>query len=137
MGLPPWLSGKASQIILKIAGLLGCFGAGCYCCFGVMWNFQNLRMSIVLVYLTAFCAILLSAELKLLDMHRHFKQCGRFLTTFTGRALMYIFIGGLLLEGVAGYIVGIYLITLGIVNMLAQCLCTGSEKEGEGNPATI
>lgn len=138
MALPPWLTGNKSRIVLKIAGILGSLGAGCYCAFRLMWNFENLRMGIVYAYLTLFCAILLSAELTLLDMHRHFKQFGRFLTTFTGRALVYIFIGGLMLEGVPGYVVGIYLITLGIVNLLAQCLCTGDsdEKQG-GNPAAI
>jgi hypothetical protein len=113
------VSQKVFLIALKVFGIIGAFGCGCYTTYGVMYDAADLRSRILFFYLAWFCVVLLSAELNLLA-HRHFKRFGRFATTFTGRALLYIFIGGLLLNGWIGYTIGGYLIALGLANIVGQ-----------------
>lgn len=118
---------KTWEYVLKAASLLGIVAAGFYTTYRLMWNFDDLRWAIVFGYLIIFNVVLFSAELNLLK-HRHFKRFGRFLTTFVGRALFYVFIGGLLLDGIEGWVIGIYLMTLGVANIIAQCVCSNEES---------
>lgn len=127
MPFPNCFGPKTLPYLLKAACVLGCVGSGFYTTYKLIWEFSNLRWTIVFGYCTVFAVLLLSAELNLLA-HRHFKRFGRFMTTFVGRAFFYIFIGGLLLEGIEGWCVGIYLMTLGVINIGAQCACTGQEE---------
>jgi hypothetical protein len=126
MPLPLCFGPKTYHYLLKGAGLLGATASGFYTTYRIMWNFDDLRWAIVFCYLVVFNMMMISAELNLLG-HRHFRRFGRFLTTFVGRAFFYIFIGGLMLDGVPGWIIGIYLMTLGVVNIIAQCACSGEE----------
>jgi len=105
--------------LIRILGGLGSFCTGCYTCWAVMWADMDLRSRIVFIYLTVFTGIICSAELNLLQ-HPHFARVGRFLTTCIGRAFFYIFIGGLLLSGIWGWVLGIYNISIGVVNILFQ-----------------
>ena len=120
------VSQTAIIIVLKVLGVIGAFASGCYTTYGVMYNAEDLRSRILFFYLSWFAVIMLSAELNLLA-HRHFKRFGRFATTFTGRALFYIFIGGLLLNGWIGYTIGGYLIGLGVFNIVGQFMFPNSE----------
>ena len=107
---------------LKVLGMIGALGTGMYTTFIIMWGDDlQFRTAIVFFYLAIFCVFIISAELGLLN-HPHFRKFGRFLTTCVGRAAFYIFIGGLQLDGY-GYITGIYMISLGVLNVLLQCFC--------------
>lgn len=105
--------------IVRILGVLGAFCTGMYTTWAIMWADMDIRSRIIFVYLALFTGIICSAELNMLQ-HPHFARAGRFLTTCVGRAFFYIFIGGLLLNGVVGWVLGIYLIALGVGNILFQ-----------------
>lgn len=105
--------------LVRFMGGLGAFCTGLYTTWAIMWAEMDIRSRIIFVYLSLFTGIICSAEGNLLQ-HPHFSRVGRFLTTCIGRAFFYIFIGGLLLNGVAGWILGIYMIAIGVVNILFQ-----------------
>ena len=118
---PPSCFGpKTMTYVLKGLGVTGAVGCGWYTSFKLMWDNENVRWAIVFFYLSFFCIAIVSAELNLLN-HPHFSKFGRFLTTYVGRAVFYIFIGGLLLDG-NGWYPGMYMIILGVVNIVSQCL---------------
>lgn len=139
MPVPMCLGPNTWVYALKAAGILGTLASGFYTTYRLMWNFDDLRWAIVFSYLVVFSVMLLSAEMNLLA-HRHFKRFGRFLTTYVGRAFFYIFIGGLMLEGIEGWVIGIYLMSLGLINIFAQCMCKGdaaSAIDAVQTPAAI
>lgn len=118
--MPPQCCGEKTPLyVLTGLGLLGAVGSGLYTTYMFLWEYENIRWSIIHLYLTFFSVAIVSAELGLLN-HPAFKKFGMFLTTFTGRAFFYIFIGGLVLDG-WGWACGIYMIALGLLNLFAQC----------------
>lgn len=116
-----WICGpKTPLYVLKALGIAGALGSGFYTTFRLMWQPENVRWAIVFFYLSLFAVIILSAELNLLK-HRLFRRSGLFLTSFTGRAFFYIFMGGLMLQDY-GLIPGIWMICTGFFNLFAQCM---------------
>ena len=140
MPLPQCLGPQTMMYIFKIAGILGAAASGFYTTWRLMWNPGGLRFAIVYCYLVLFSMMLLSAELSLFQ-HRHFKRFGRFLTTLSGRSFMYIFMGGLMLNDLPGYIVGIYLMCLGFLSLFASCVCSSAihpdQRVDQNSPAQI
>jgi hypothetical protein len=133
---PKWLGSRGTLLLLKVLGILGAIGCGEYATYSVMWHPDGFRWAILFFYIVLFSLFIITAELELLQ-HKVFKQFSKFLTTFTGRAIFYIFIGGLLLKDY-GWIPGIWMISVGFLNVIAQCACsealnvslwTGKQKE--------
>lgn len=107
--------------VLKMAGVLGAIGSGVYSCFQMMWQYENIRLSIIHFYVTLFSVFILSAEFEILE-HPWTRKLGMFLTRYIGRAIFYIFIGGLLLEH-WGFVPGVWMIAAGVLNVLVLCMC--------------
>ena len=123
---PQWCGSNTTLIILKICGLLGAVGSGLYTTFEVMYSASGeennqIRWKIINTYLSIFAIVITSAELNLLR-HPQMAKFGAFLTTFTGRAILYVFIGGLLLKS-WGFIPGIWMLATAGLNITAQCMC--------------
>ncbi|ORC86833.1 uncharacterized protein TM35_000251290 [Trypanosoma theileri] len=108
---------------LQILGVLGAFGSGSFALFLLMWfqphDINSVRMYIAYVYITLFAVLIPAAELNLMQ-HRHLVRFSRFMLSHVGRAFMYVFMGGLLLgQQVGGWVVGVYMIALGVLNLFA------------------
>ncbi|ESL10636.1 hypothetical protein TRSC58_01627 [Trypanosoma rangeli SC58] len=113
---------------LQLLGVAGAFGSGSFALFLLMWSppreLGEVRMHIAFVYVVFFAVVLPAAELGMMQ-HQHLARFTRFLLSHVGRALVYIFIGGLLLGNhVGGWVVGVYMISLGVLNVLAACVTT-------------
>lgn len=116
------LGPRTVYYLLKIAGIFGAISAGIYTCNKLMYDYQNIRWSIIDFYETLFSLFIVSAELEQLE-HPALKKFGLFLTTYIGRAIFYIFMGGLLLDGSWGMVPGIWLLVCGVINIMALCAC--------------
>ncbi|KEG08601.1 hypothetical protein DQ04_06831030 [Trypanosoma grayi] len=111
--------------VMQVLGVLGAFGSGSYALYLLMWfrpdGIDTLRTFVAYAYLTLFAVVIPSAELGMMQ-HRHLVRFARFLLSHVGRAFLYIFMGGLLLgQDVAGWILGAYMIALGVLNVVAAC----------------
>lgn len=116
-------SHKLFPILLAVLTIVGAFGCGSYSLWLLVTrNYGGIsafRMTVALVYLTAFSAILPSAELGFMR-HPHLQKFARFLMAPMGRAFLLIFMGGVILgNGVGGWIVGIYLLAVGVFSIIA------------------
>lgn len=128
---PSFCGPKTVLYLIRGAGLLGGFGGGLDTTYKLMWpETFNIRWAIIFFYLCIFCLFIISAELDLLN-HPIFKKFGRFMTTFSGRAFFYLFIGGLIMNGSEWYqyIPGVYLCACAILNIVALC-CWGNYLDG-------
>ncbi|KAH9584064.1 Golgi apparatus membrane protein TVP15 [Trypanosoma melophagium] len=119
------MSGKAEYVArgLQILGVLGAFSSGSFALYLLMWykphDINTVRMYIAYVYITLFAVLIPAAELNFMQ-HRHLVRFSRFMLSHVGRAFMYIFMGGLLLgQQVGGWVVGVYMIALGVLNLFA------------------
>lgn len=121
---------------LKAMGLLGAVGCGLYTCFELMWSeSNNIQWKIIYVYLTLFSAVIISAECDLM-VHPRLKEFSLFITKHIGRSMFYIFMGGVILQEY-GYIPGIWLITTGVLNVLALLLCSQALHHPNSQPAAV
>lgn len=112
-------------IALMILNILGAFGCGTYSIFLLItWKMSGLssiRTAVALIYLIIFSVIVPSAEIGMME-HPSLAKFTRFLLSPVGRAFLYIFMGGVLLgAGVGGWIVGIYLMAVGVLNLAVSC----------------
>lgn len=115
--------------LTKIAGVIGAYFCGCYNVYRICFDSDftkpdNYRWLIVYIYLVVFCLAIIVAELGLLK-HRVFSKFGKFLTSFSGRGLIYLFVGGLMFDrndnNYYNYIPGIYMILIAVFNIIIQC----------------
>eukprot|EP01012_Entosiphon_sulcatum_P007872 TRINITY_DN14119_c0_g1_i1.p1 TRINITY_DN14119_c0_g1~~TRINITY_DN14119_c0_g1_i1.p1 ORF type:complete len:201 (-),score=25.94 TRINITY_DN14119_c0_g1_i1:20-622(-) len=78
-------------------------------------------------YIVTFCALCLLSELRFVPICRRCSyRCLQhiyFLTTPRGRGVFYIFLAGLMLDGIAGYVIGCILGLLGVANLIGSCFC--------------
>ena len=115
--------------ILQVGGIVGAVASGLYTTYMLMWEYTTLRWAIMYFYLTVFSFAIIIAELGFLQ-HKAFHTYAMFLTTYTGRGLFYIFMGGLLLKD-WGIVVGIYMFTMAILNIGSVCCYSDNLKEGQ------
>ncbi|EAN83760.1 hypothetical protein C3747_122g251c [Trypanosoma cruzi] len=125
------VTAKNFVFLLKFLGVAGAFGSGSLALFLLMWfrphELNEVRMFIAYVYIIFFSVISPAAEVGMMQ-HRHLMRFTRFLLSNIGRAFLYVFIGGLLLgTHIAGWIVGVYMISLGVLNIFAYCV-TGEDS---------
>ena len=130
--MPPTCLGPNTILyLIRVAGIIGGYAGGLQTTYRLMWPVEfNIRTEILMGYLTIFNLLILSAEFNLLD-HPIFKKFGKFMTTFSGRAFFYVFIGGLILDGDVWYeyIPGVYMLCVALLNIIALC-CWGNYLEG-------
>jgi hypothetical protein len=107
--------------LLKFAAILGAVGAGVYSCNQLMYTYTTIRWSLLHFYNTIFSLFIFSAEFELLE-HPALKATFGILLSYTGRALFYFFMGGLMLDS-WGYVPGIWLLCTGAANIIALCFC--------------
>ncbi|CAG9570002.1 conserved hypothetical protein [Leishmania major strain Friedlin] len=107
---------------LKILGILGAFGCGTYVLFLFMiHHYHSIRSFAALLYLLTFSIIIPSAESGLLNSTM-LAVFARFLISPMGRAFLYVFMGGVILGiGIGGWVVGVYLFVVAILNVIAGC----------------
>lgn len=117
------------KIILRVMGILGAIGIGLYSANDFLWAPFDLRFKIVDAYLCMFAAVIISAEMNWMT-HPWIAGFGLFLTKYTGRAIFYIFLGGLVLDGY-GYIPGIWLLATAVLNIVSLCFCSGKLKDNK------
>ena len=120
-------------IVLKGMGILGSFGAGFYSTYMALFapsgsEENKIRWKIIFFFLAFFSVLCTSAELNLLK-HPAMAKYGVFLTSYIGRAIFYIFIGGLLLKDY-GFIPGCWLLGTAILNIFALCCCKDAIENG-------
>lgn len=136
--MPPkasFIGSRLSQNILKALGVAGAIACGLFSTYKLMWQPESVRWAIVFFYVSFFSLFIISAELGLLN-HKQFRKFGMFLTTYSGRAAFYIFLGGLLLHDY-GWIPGVYMLCLGVTNVVAQCVCTGDAAARPNSTAVV
>jgi hypothetical protein len=109
-------------LILKILNILGAFGCGTYTLYMfIEHKYNSIRTFIALIYLLAFSIVIPAAEAGLMK-HPLLSAFARFIVSPIGRAFLYIFMGGVILgEGIGGWIIGIYLFAVGVLNVIAAC----------------
>lgn len=110
-------------LVLMILNVLGAFGCGTYSLYlFITHRYSSVGTFVALMYLLGFSIIIPSAELGLMA-HPYLMRFSRFLVSPVGRAFLYIFMGGVILgNGVGGWVVGIYLLALGVLNIGAMCV---------------
>jgi hypothetical protein len=109
--------------VTKSITITGGLAAGLYSTNRMLYydGTDRFRWHLIFFYLAALSILVLSAEFNLMR-HRVFKAFAAFLSTCTGRGVTYIFIGGLmLLTDTPGLIIGICMMTAGVINMFAWC----------------
>lgn len=109
-------------LILKILNILGAFGCGSYALFlFIRHDYDTIRTFVALIYLLAFAIVIPAAEAGLMN-HPLLSSFARFLVSPIGRAFLYIFMGGVILgNGIGGWVIGIYLFAIGVLNVVAAC----------------
>ena len=109
-------------LILKILNILGAFGCGTYALYlFIQHQWEGIRTFICLIYLLAFSIIIPAAEAGLMK-HPLLSSFARFSVSPIGRAFLYIFMGGVILgQGIGGWVIGIYLFAIGVLNVIAAC----------------
>lgn len=89
----------------------------------------KLQSFVLSLYLVLFVVATLFAELRFIECFRNFTfRCLKhiyFVSSYTGRGLFYIFIGTLMFDRAIGYILGVAMIIIGLVNVTAASLCPG------------
>jgi len=79
------------------------------------------------MYLVMFVTTALFAELRFIECFRNLTfRCLKhvyFVSSYSGRGVFYIFIGTLLFDQAIGYILGISMILIGLVNIIASNTC--------------
>jgi hypothetical protein len=131
---PQWCGSNTTLYILRACGLLGAIGSGLYTTFMVMYapassDQATWRWKVIYFYLAFFSVAITSAELDLLR-HPAMQKYGNFLTSFTGRAILYVFIGGLLLHE-WGFVPGCFMLFTAGLNIVAQCFCPKALRAGQ------
>eukprot|EP00668_Euglena_longa_P003549 GGOE01004147.1.p2 GENE.GGOE01004147.1~~GGOE01004147.1.p2 ORF type:complete len:307 (-),score=83.55 GGOE01004147.1:287-1207(-) len=89
----------------------------------------KLQSFVLSLYLVLFVVATLFAELRFIECFRNmtfrFLKHIYFVSSYTGRGLLYIFMGTLLFDTAIGYILGVAMILIGLTNILAANLCPG------------
>lgn len=109
-------------LILKILNILGAFACGSYALYlFIQHKWDNIRTFVALIYLLGFSIVIPAAEAGLMK-HPLLSSFARFIVSPIGRAFLYIFMGGVILgNGIGGWVVGIYLFAIGVLNVIAAC----------------
>ncbi|KPI88105.1 hypothetical protein ABL78_2792 [Leptomonas seymouri] len=109
-------------LVLKVLNVIGAFGCGTYALYlFIQHRWDSIRFFVALIYLLAFSIVIPAAEAGLMK-HPLLSSFARFIVSPIGRAFLYIFMGGVILgNGVGGWIIGIYLLAVGIVNIVSAC----------------
>ncbi|KPA75915.1 hypothetical protein ABB37_08084 [Leptomonas pyrrhocoris] len=109
-------------LILKVLNIIGAFGCGTYALFlFIQHRWDSIRFFVALIYLLAFSIVIPAAEAGLMK-HPLLSFFARFLVSPIGRAFLYIFMGGVILgNGIGGWVIGIYLLAIGVLNVVAAC----------------
>ncbi|RNF13274.1 putative golgi apparatus membrane protein [Trypanosoma conorhini] len=120
------VTAKNFSYLLQLLGVAGAFGSGSFALFLLMWfpprEITEVRMYIAYVYVILIAVVLPAAEVGTMR-HRHLAHFTRFLLSHVGRAFVYVFTGGLLLGNrLGGWVVGVYMISLGVLNVFAACV---------------
>lgn len=120
------VTSRPFPLALRILALLGAFATGTYSLWCLITHrfggINGIRMVVALLYLLLFSVIIPAAELGLMQ-HPHLSKFARFVLSPVGRAFLYIFMGGVLLgNGAGGWVVGVFMLALGVVNVVASCV---------------
>ncbi|KAK7196324.1 COPI associated protein [Novymonas esmeraldas] len=117
------LHSRPFPLILKILNILGAFACGSYVLFlFIQHKYGDVRTFCALLYLLAFSIVIPSAEAGLMN-HPLLASLARFLVSPIGRAFLYVFMGGVILGvGIGGWVIGIYLLAIGAINIAAACI---------------
>jgi hypothetical protein len=109
--------------MLKAAALLGALGAGLYSCNELIFpkdsDDRTAQWTLLHFYNTLFSVLVTSAEFEVLE-HPTLKAAFGVLQSYVGRAAVYVFMGGLLMDG-WGYIPGVWLMVVATCNILGLC----------------
>ncbi|GET86442.1 hypothetical protein, conserved [Leishmania tarentolae] len=110
-------------MVLKILAILCAFGAGTYSLYlFIIYSYFGIGFFAALLYVLVFSIIIPSAELGLMSSSV-VSVFARFLTSPMGRAFMYVFMGGVVLgHGIGGWVVGVFLFVVAVINIIAGCL---------------
>ncbi|KAG5484954.1 hypothetical protein LSCM1_07030 [Leishmania martiniquensis] len=110
-------------LTLTVLNILGSFACGTYTLFlFITHRYHDIRTFAALLYLLGFSIVIPSAELGLMN-HPLLAGVARFIVAPIGRAFLCIFMGGVILgNGIGGWIVGIYLLAIGVLNISAACI---------------
>ncbi|KAG5485617.1 hypothetical protein LSCM4_06573 [Leishmania orientalis] len=117
------LHSRPFPLTLTILNILGAFACGSYALFlFITHKYRDIRTFAALLYLLGFSIVIPSAELGFMK-HPMLASFARFLVSPIGRAFLYVFMGGVILgNGIGGWIVGIYLLSIGVLNISAACI---------------
>jgi hypothetical protein len=100
---------------LGFAGMGGAAFVGVWCF--LTCKITDLKLKVIMIYLPVFAAVGVCSELTCLPVLKKFEVLG----SWIGKGLFYIFLGTLCLgSGLAGWIVGIYLILLGLAVLIIR-----------------
>eukprot|EP01062_Namystynia_karyoxenos_P062134 TRINITY_DN55062_c0_g1_i1.p2 TRINITY_DN55062_c0_g1~~TRINITY_DN55062_c0_g1_i1.p2 ORF type:complete len:175 (+),score=69.37 TRINITY_DN55062_c0_g1_i1:82-606(+) len=110
------------RLAVKCLGVLGCAAAAFYCLFRLFSGdipSPKVRWALLFIYLSLLSCALAAAELgwgQIRPLYQYFML----LTSHFGRAVLYVFIGCLLLDGY-GWYPGLFLIAVGVCNLFMVC----------------
>ncbi|CAJ1006212.1 putative COPI associated protein [Leishmania naiffi] len=117
------LHSRPFPLVLKILNIIGAFACGSYSLFlFITHRFNDVRTFAALLYLLGFSIVIPSAESGLMN-HPMLASFARFLVSPIGRAFLYVFMGGVILgNGIGGWVIGVYLFAIGVLNICAACI---------------